>query len=256
MTTPADAEHHFQTRSMIVGLALTLIIDIGLSIAIFDVLLSRGGSPTVAYLVAGIAPLIGMAINWIRTRKLGGVSVIVLVTLAISALVSLVGNQDPQVLLLKDSVLTGGFGLVTLASALPLFPKPLMFSYGLKFGTDGTQAGVQQWYDLWDRYPTFRRTQYLINNTWGIAYVVEAGIKVACAYLLPYSAAYAVNQIFPWVVLAGLITWTMAYGKKQGAAGERRRKAAEAAAAAEAPDEPEAVGPAPSVEQQTVSDRT
>jgi hypothetical protein len=237
MTTPVAAQQHrFQTRSMMVGLALTLVIDIGLSIAIFDVLLARGSSPTVAYLVAGTAPLLGMAINWARTRKLGGVSIIVLVTLAISALVSLVGNQDPQVLLLKDSVLTGGFGIVTLASALPLFPKPLMFAYGLKFGTDGTKAGVQQWYDLWDRYPNFRRTQYLINNTWGIAYVLEAGIKVACTFLLPFSTAYAVNQILPFVVLAGLIFWTMWYGIRQRKAGERR---AAAAAAAEAEAEAE-----------------
>jgi hypothetical protein len=111
---------------------------------------------------------------------------------------------------------------------LPLFRKPLMFNYGLKFGTDGTKAGVQEWYDLWDRFPAFRHTQYLINNTWGIAYVLEAGIKVACTYLLPFRTAYAVNQILPLVVLGGLIAWTMAYGMKQRKAGERRAAAAAA----------------------------
>lgn len=217
-----------------VSLLLTAVVDIGLSIVIFEVLTSRGVSTGLAYLVAGVAPVLGMVINWVRTRKLGGVSIIVLITLLISALVTLIGSQDLRVLLLKDAILTGGFGLVTLASALPLFRKPLMFAYGLKFGTDGSREGVQEWYDLWDRYPTFRHTQYLINNTWGIAYVTEAAIKVACAYLLSYQVAYAVNQILPWVVLAGLIFWTISYGNRQRKAGAARQAAAEAKAEAAA----------------------
>lgn len=221
-------------RSLVLSLGLTLVVDIGLSIAIFSVLTGRGVAPGVAYLVAGVAPVLGMVINWIRTRKLGGVSVIVLITLVISALVTLIGSQEVRVLLIKDAVLTGGFGLVTLASALPLFGKPLMFFYGLKFATDGSRNGVQQWYDLWDRYQGFRHSQYVINNTWGIAFLVEAAAKVACAYLLSYHAAYAVNQIVPWLVLAGLIFWTISYGNAQRRAGERRAPAhaAESQAAA------------------------
>ncbi len=219
---------------MVISLLLTGLIDIGLSIVIFEVLTGRGVQPGLAYLVAGVAPVLGMVINWVRTRKLGGVSVIVLVTLLISALVTLIGSQDLRVLLLKDAVLTGGFGLVTLVSALPLFRKPLMFAYGLKFGTDGSREGVQEWYDLWDRYPTFRHTQYLINNTWGIAYLAEAAIKVGCAYLISYQAAYAVNQVLPWVVLAGLIFWTISYGNRQRKAGAARQAAAEAQAEAAA----------------------
>lgn len=237
MTTAAVEPRRFNSRSMIVSLLLTLVVDIGLSIVIFDWLTSRGISAGIAYLAAGVGPLLGLLVNWVRTRTLGGVSIIVLVTLLLSALVTLIGSQNVRVLLLKDAVLTGAFGLVTLASALPLFHKPLMFSYGLKFGTDGSREGVQQWYDLWDRYPTFRHTQYVINNTWGIAYALEAAAKVACAYLLSYKAAYAVNQILPWVLLAALIFWTISYGKRQRRVGERRsaEHAAAQAAAAEAP---------------------
>jgi hypothetical protein len=234
-STSAPDARRFAAGSLVVSLLLTLVIDIGLSILIFTVLTDRGVKPGLAYLVAGVAPVLGMVVNWVRTRTLGGVSVIVLVTLLISALVTLIGSQDLRVLLLKDAVLTGGFGLVTLVSALPVFRKPLMFAYGLKFGTDGSREGVQEWYDLWDRYPTFRHTQYLINNTWGIAYLLEAGIKVACAYLFSYQAAYAVNQVLPWVVLAGLIFWTISYGNRQRKAGAAR--AAQAAAAAGTPAE-------------------
>ena len=226
MATSAPSQsHRFDSRSLAISLLLTLVVDIGLSIVIFDALTRRGVSPGLAYLAAGVAPVLGLVVNWVRTRTLGGVSIIVLITLVISALVTLIGSQDVRVLLLKDALLTGGFGLITLGSALPLFRKPLMFAYGLKFGTDGSRDGVQQWYDMWDRYPAFRHSQYVVNNTWGVAFVVEAAIKVACAYLLPYTSAYAVNQILPWLVLAALIFWTVSYGRARRQEAERRTAA-------------------------------
>lgn len=231
-STSPDVTRQFHTRSLVLSLLLTLVVDIGLSIVIFDLATQRGVAPGIAYLVAGLAPVLGMLINWIRTRKLGGVSIIVLITLLISALVTLIGSQDVRVLLVKDAILTGGFGVVTLVSDLPIFRKPLMFFYGVKFATDGTREGVQGWYDLWDRYPAFRHSQYVINNTWGIAFVLEAAIKVAAAYLFSYTAAYAVNQILPWVLLAGLIFWTISYGKASRRAGEQRRAALDAKTAA------------------------
>lgn len=204
---------------------MTVVFDIGLSILIFQVARSHGASETLAYLVASVGPLVGMLANWIHTRKLGGVSIIILAMILISAAVSLIGSQDARILLLKDSVLTGGFGLVTLLSAIPIFPKPLMFYFGLKFGTDGTPQGIQQWYDLWDKYAEFRRPQYLINTVWGVSFLLEAGIKAACTFTLPYDTAYTVNQIFPFVVLAAMIGWTTWYGQVQAKKGEAARAA-------------------------------
>jgi len=216
----------FDKGSLILGLVFTVVFDIGLAIAIFEVARGQGASEAAAYLLASVGPLVGMAVNWARTRKLGGVSIVILVTILISALVSLIGSQDAQVLLLKDSVLTGGFGLVTLVSALPIFGKPLMFYFGLKFGTDGSKRGIQEWYDLWDAYALFRHGQYVINTVWGVSFLVEAAIKAICTLTLPYDAAYALNQILPFVVLAGVIFWTIRYGQKMAAEGAARGEAA------------------------------
>lgn len=215
----------FDKGSLILGLALTVIFDIGLSIVVFQVARSHGASETAAYLIASVGPLVGMAANWLRTRKLGGVSLIILAMILISAGVSLIGSQDARILLLKDSVLTGGFGLVTLVSALPIFPKPLMFFFGLKFGTDGTRQGIQEWYDLWDKYAEFRRPQYLINSVWGVSFLAEAAIKAVCTFTLPYDTAYTINQIFPFVVLAAMIAWTTWYGQQQANKGAAARAA-------------------------------
>lgn len=222
-------------RGMMFGLLLTVVFDIGLAIGAFE--FSKrvlGIGDFGSYLIASIGPLVGMLIGLARTKKIGGMSLIILAQVLISALVTLIGSHDPRILLLKDSVLTGAFGAVVLITSISVFPKPLMYFFGLKFGTDGTAAGVAQWYDMWDKYPTFRRTQYVVNNVWGIGFLVEALAKAVGVYTLPYEVAYSVNQVSPFVLIAVLITWTMSYGAKARKRGEAR--AAAAAASSEAPE--------------------
>ncbi|SDR86847.1 VC0807 family protein [Microlunatus soli] len=217
----------FDRRSMIISLLLTAIFDIGLAIAIFQIAKHQfGATDFVAYLVASIGPVVGALVGLARTRRIDGVAIIILINLLISAGVSFIGSHDAKTLLLKDCVLTGGFGLVILITSIPIFPKPLMFFFGLKFGTDGTKEGAGQWYRLWDTIPQFRRSQIWLNNVWGIGFLAEALVKAICVFILPYGAAYAVNQIAPFVLLAGLIYYSMRFGMKLRREGEARRRAA------------------------------
>lgn len=217
----AASGHSFSRGSMVISLLLTVVFDIGLAIVIFQVARHRGASAFASYLLATIGPLLGMGISLLRTRRLGGVSIIILAEILVSAAVAPIGSRDPIILLLKDSAETGIFGLVVLLSALPLFPKPLMFFFGLKFGTDGTATGVAWFYDLWDKYPGFRRSQYVINTVWGLGFLVEAGLKAAGVYAFSYDTAYTFNKIAPFVVLAALIFWTISYASRVRRAGER-----------------------------------
>ena len=222
-------------RGMVFSLLLTVIFDIGLAIGAFEFSKrALGIGDFGSYLIASVGPLVGMVIALVRTKKVGGFSLIILAQILISAVVTLIGSHDPKVLLLKDSVLTGVFGLVVLITAIPIFKKPLMFFFGLKFGTDGTAAGVGQWYELWDKYPGFRRTQYIINNVWGIGFLVEALAKAVGVYTLPYDVAYSVNQVSPYVLIAILIAWTMSYAARARKQGEARAAAASTAAPAAA----------------------
>ena len=218
---------------MLLSFGSLLIFDIGVSIALFTLARSRGASESAAYLLAAIGPLLGMASEWIRQRKLGGASVIILIVTLVSAAAALIPAADPRLLLAKDAVVTGGLGLVAAVTLLPIVPKPLMFFFGVKFGTDGSREGVQRWYDLFDRYPTFRRSQYLITAVWAVAFCLEAALKLVLAYTVAFDTAFTVNQIAPFVVLAVTLTWTIWYGQRQRRAGERRQ-AAQAAQATQA----------------------
>jgi len=230
-TGDTPGRRSFNGGSMLIGLLSTAIFDVVLAIVIFQLAVHRfGASNFTGYLVASIGPLLGMVIALLRTRKIDGVAIIILINLLISAAVTLIGTHDAKALLLKDSLVTGAFGAAILISAIPIFPKPLMFFFGMKFATDGTREGTAWWYGLWDRYPTFRSGQRFVNNVWGVGFLTEAAVKAACVYLLPFGAAYAVNQIAPFVLLAGLITFSIRFGMRQRREGEERQRAAMAGA--------------------------
>lgn len=231
-TTNASGGRSFNSGSMLFGLLMSACLDIVLPIVLFEVAKHQfGANDFTAYLVASIGPIIGALAGLARTRKIDGVAIIILVNLLISAGITLIGSRDPKILLLKDSAVTGLFGLVILITSLAIFPKPLMFFFGLKFGTDGTKQGTRQWYDLWDRYPHFRRGQRFLNNLWGIGFMVEAAVKAIGVFLLPFDAAYMINQIAPFVLLAGLISYSIRFGLRQRREGEAARQRAAMAGA-------------------------
>ena len=154
-----------------------------------------------------------------RTRTLSGVSLLILAFQLLSAVAAFIGGADPRLLLVKDSIVTGGFGLVFLVSLL--FPRPLGFYFGAKFGTDGTKQGLDWWNGLW-QYPSFRRTQYLISAMWGVGFVVEAVVRIVLAYTIDFDTAYTIGAILPFVALAVLLTATITIGNRA------RRRAATA----------------------------
>ncbi len=215
-------------REMFFSILTSVLFDVVLSIVIFQVAKNNGASDVAAYLWASIGPLLGLAFEFLRHRRVDVVGVVILAIILVSAGISLIGSTDPKALLLKDSVFTGAIGLIILASLTPLLPRPLMFYMGRKFGTDGTDAGVAWWNSLW-QYEGFRHSQRVITAVWGVGFLVEAILKTAWVLMLPFDTAYTLNQIGPLVVTIGLMIWTMAYAGKARRAGEERGRLREQA---------------------------
>src|SRR3954453_15363854 len=97
-------------------------------------LTDRGFSEVAALIISGIGPVIDLAITMLVSRRVDEFSLIVLVFLVIGVITSLLFD-DPRLLLLKESAVSGLFGLVLLGSLLA--PRPLMFYFGRKFATGG-----------------------------------------------------------------------------------------------------------------------
>ncbi|MFD7625212.1 VC0807 family protein [Streptomyces sp. NPDC059851] len=209
--------------------ALGWIVTIGLNVVApiitYHQLRDHGWSEFAALLASGAWPVLDSAIHVAWRRKLDEFAIVTLVFMAITAVVSLVGAHSARALMVKDSCVTGLFGLLCLATLLA--PRPLMFYFGRKFATDGTRESTAWWNGLW-QFEGFRRTMNVMTTVWGVAYLAEAGVRIALAYVLSTDTMVVLSPILIYGVLGALALWTALYGKRSKAQGERRAAAAAA----------------------------
>lgn len=201
-------------RRQVLNLGLFVGLDFGLSLVIFFVAAAYGASDTAAYLLSSIGPGISLIVQAIVARRVDSVSLMFIAMLVLSAGVAFVGGDgDPTLLLLKDSALTGGFGLLCLLSMLRWAPRPLMYYFARKFATDGTPAAMGRWDERWHLDATFRAVVGTVTLVWGVGYLAEALVKVGSALTMSFDAAYLVDNLAPLLVTAALAAWTWAYAR-------------------------------------------
>ncbi|MEU2711759.1 VC0807 family protein [Streptomyces sp. NPDC007205] len=207
------------------GWFLTIALNAAAPILTYNALRDQGWSEFAALLVSGVWPMLDSAVHLAWRRRLDEFAVVTLVFLVITAVVSLVGAHSTRVLLLKDSAITGLFGLLCLATLLA--PRPLMFYFGRKFATDGSAASTAWWNGLW-QFEGFRTTVRTMTTVWGVAYCTEAVARVALASVLSTGTMVTLSPVLIYGVLGSLILWTTLYGKRAGRRGEERTAAAAA----------------------------
>ncbi|MEU3842431.1 VC0807 family protein [Streptomyces sp. NPDC028635] len=208
------------------GWVLTIGLNVAAPILTYNALRDHGWSEFAALLASGAWPVLDSAVHLAWRRRLDEFALVTLVFLVITAVVSVVGPHSALSLLIKDSVVTGLFGLLCLATLAA--PRPLMFYFGRKFATDGTPASTAWWNGLWE-YEGFRTTVRTMTTVWGVAYCLEAVVRIALAYTLSTDTMVSLSPVLIYGVLGALALWTTLYGKRARRKGEERTAALAAA---------------------------
>lgn len=191
------------------GLAPSILVNAGLTLAAYQVLVNQHVATVTALILCALIPAAWTVGSVARTRRVDALGVLSLIFIALGILASLIAG-NAQFILIKESFLTGLFGLVFLGSFL--LPRPLTFSFGRQFATGGDPHRIAHWEGLW-LYPSFRHTQRVMTAVWGIGFVLEATARVALVFVLPISAFLLVSPLLAYGVLVGLIFWTIRYGR-------------------------------------------
>ncbi|MFD9634253.1 VC0807 family protein [Streptomyces violascens] len=205
------------------GWILTIALNVVAPIITYNALHDHGWSEFAALLAGSAWPVLDSAFHLVWRRRLDEFAIVTLVFLVITAVVSLVGAHSARALLLKDSAVTGLFGLLCLAT-LPA-PRPLMFYFGRKFATDGTAASTAWWNGLW-QFEGFRKTVTTMTTVWGVAYCLEAVTRIGLAYTLHTDTMVTLSPFMIYGVLGVLVVWTTMYGKRSRRRGEQLTAAA------------------------------
>lgn len=176
-----------------------VILDGALPVLAF-IMLTRAGVSTLYALVAGgVFPAINIARQWVNSRRLDPLGIIVMGFLALGAAASLISGSD-FFALTKESALTATFGLLCLGSLFA--ERPLMFYLTRQFVPD------QAWWDgLW-QYPGFQAMMRKITAVWGVGYILEATVRVALVIALSPALVVVISPLMMFGVIIGLTVWT------------------------------------------------
>jgi hypothetical protein len=191
---------------------LVTVVEIGGSIALFQLAHRLGASNVVSYLVGSIGPVVGGVAIWVKARKFSGASASIFAFTAVSAIIALIASSSPKVLLYKDCATTALIGLIFLGSCV-LARKPLVFYFAQRYGTDGTHDGMAIFGVMWDTYRDFRAGMYVTSYLWAALFLIQAGGTALIVQQTSYSTAYTYNQILPLVATALGVLGSIAIGR-------------------------------------------
>jgi hypothetical protein len=213
-------------RSRVMYFAMIAVFDIGGPLAAYSLLRSAGLSPVRALVLSGVFPALGVAVSYVRDRRLDAIGGLVLVGIAVGTILGLV-TGSARLVLVEHSVPTAVFGLVCLGSLWSR--RPLIFRFALEFMGPDTPKGRD--FDGRWRYPGFRHAFRVITAVWGVGYLAEAAARVVIVETFTTGSALLVSKAMPLAVAAVLAAWTYVYGQAARRSGERMAVAAAAQAA-------------------------
>ena len=167
-------------------------------------------SELTALVIAALFPLGKSAFDMLRHRQLDPVSVVVLLGITADGVALLFGGS-PTLLLVRESIFTGAFGVACFASLL--LPRPMMF-YFSRYFMAGTDPERQARFNSAWQFPEVRFCHRLITTVWGCVFVGELFIRLALIYRLPATLVLVISPILLGVLSIGTMIWAFSYGHR------------------------------------------
>jgi hypothetical protein len=197
-------------------IAMILVFDLGGPLLAYSLLRSAGMSAVAALVISGVLPALGIGISALVDRRLDVIGIVVLAGLLAGTLLGLT-SHNARLYLLEGSVPSAVFALGCLLSLR--LRRPLIFRLAVELLGPDTRKGrdvTAAW-----RYPGFRRAFLMITVAWGIAYLVEAAIRVAIVVTTSTGIALVCSKLIPYVFAVALSAWTLVYGEHEKKKAER-----------------------------------
>jgi hypothetical protein len=178
-----------------------------------------------ALVVAATFPLGKSAYGLVRRRQLDPISILVLLGIVTDGIAMLFGGS-PRLLLVRESMFTGAFGVACLVSLL--LPRPMMFYFSRYFiaGTDPVRQA--RFNSAW-QFADVRFCHRLITTVWGLVFLGELILRIILIYQLPAAVVLVVSPILIGVLTIGTMVWAFRYGHQVRLRAVARLNNAEAA---------------------------
>src|SRR5215471_17664440 len=208
MTTPTPAEAPVPSTPMarppVAGIAWGIVLNAVIPVILYK-LSKRYYSPSefTALAVAATFPIGKSAFDLLRRRQLDPISILVLLGIATDGVALSLGGS-PRLLLVRESMFTGAFGLACFASLL--LPRPLMFYFSRHF-ISGTDPQRQAKFNASWQLREVRFCHRLITVVWGAVFVGELILRIILIYSLPAAMVLVISPILIGVLTIVTMLW-------------------------------------------------
>jgi hypothetical protein len=196
-------------------LAPNLIVAGVLPVIGYAILRPHVSSDAVALAAVLVFPVADTVTERLRHGRFEPVGIIALIGITLGLIGAVAFHGDATLLKVRESMITGVFGVICLVSLL--VPRPTMFYMGRAFSTGGDAQRAAEFNKLWD-LPTVPRRFRVVTAVWGVGLVAEAVLRTVLALSIPTEDFLVISQIVNWSVLGGLLWFSVASTR----AGERR----------------------------------
>lgn len=163
-----------------------------------------------ALVVASLFPIVKSAWRIGRHREIDPVALLIVLGIASSAL-ALLFSGDARLLLVRESFVTGAFGIACLLSLA--FPRPMMF-YFARYFMAGRDPERRKLFESRWQYPAARRAHRLVTIVWGVVFLAEFVARVVLVYSLPPTVVLGIAPVVTAVVTVATIVWTFRYAAR------------------------------------------
>lgn len=184
--------------------------------AVFPVILykvsKRYFSPSefTALVVAALVPLGKSVFDLLRRHQLDPIAIVVLLGLMADGIAMIFGGS-PRLLLVRESMFTGAFGVACFFSLL--LPRPMMF-YFSRYFIAGNDPNRQARFNLSWQLPEVRFCHRLITTVWGCVFVGELVLRLILIYSLSASLVLIISPILIGVLTIITMIWAFRYGHR------------------------------------------
>ena len=163
-----------------------------------------------ALVIAAIFPLGKSTFDLLRHRRLDPISIIVVLGISADGIAISFGGS-PRLLLVRESIFTGAFGVACFFSLL--LPRPMMFYFGRHFiaGTDVER--LARFNASW-QLPEVRFCHRLITLVWGFVFVGELLLRIFLIYTLSAALVLIISPVLIGVLTIATMVWAFSYGHR------------------------------------------
>ncbi|WP_308637355.1 VC0807 family protein [Paenibacillus silvisoli] len=164
-------------------------------------------SSLAALSIATLVPLIDNVVHLAKHRRLDAFGSLMLFTFVLTIALVLLGGSE-KILLVRESLITAGVGLVFLGSLF--FSRPMMYHLATRFivGNDFPAS--------WG-YAYFRFVMRFMTIVWGLILTSEAGVRVYMVYHMSTERYLALSNVVLYGFIGAAVLWTVVYRRHSAA---------------------------------------